>query len=108
MAEQTVVNPLTKSHQHLQVEPQHIISTKNALARKKKKREKAISNEYRSIREETLSKRCRSIASHHEYKQHLSSIITKSLEIKEKHEEQKQKLVDLAKNINLENIKSVF
>jgi Ca2+-binding EF-hand superfamily protein len=52
-------------------------------------RSNSIRSEYKNIRRETVRKRRSEKNSHHEFKQHVSSIITKSIEIKEKHRKKK-------------------
>ena len=49
-----------------------------------RKRSITIQNEYRKISHQTKSKRRSSIASHQEFKQHLGSLLTKSIELKKK------------------------
>ena len=70
------------------------LSNEEYLQKLQREREITVAKEYKNIRRETIAHRRSTIASHAEFKQQLKSLITKSVEIKQKHQKQHQRLLD--------------
>ena len=70
------------------------LSNAEYLEKLQRERESTVAKEYKNIRRETITHRRSTIASHAEFKQQLKSLITKSVEIKQKHQKQHQHLLN--------------